>query len=121
MLYPIARTPDRATLGLADSDALPFIGIDRWHAYELSWLDLRGKPVVATMTLSVPADTPHLVESTSLKLYLNAFTAGRFEDPAAVRARIADDLSPAACAAGSGVALVPASTGDCPPAEPDGL
>src|SRR3546814_6295679 len=121
MLYPIARTPDRATLGLADSDALPFISIDRWHAYELAWLDLRGKPVVATMTLSVPADTPNLVESKSLKLYLNAFNAGRFEDAAAVRARIADDLSRAAGGAVSVVDGVPASTDDGDAVMLDGL
>ena len=95
LLFPIARTLGRAPLGI-DEGALPFIGNDRWHAYELSWLDPRGKPRVATATITVPADAPNLVESKSLKLYLNAFNAARFESDAAVRACIARDLSLAA-------------------------
>lgn len=94
LLFPIARALGREALGL--DAAMPFIGHDRWHAYELSWLDPRGKPRVATATFTVPADSPHLVESKSLKLYLNSFNASRFDDDAAVRARIADDLSRAA-------------------------
>ena len=126
LLYPIARALGRATLGLAAGEALPvvglpFIGIDRWHAYELSWLDLRGKPVVATMTLSVPADTPNLVESKSLKLYLNSFNASRFADATAVRARIADDLSRVAGGAVSVVDGVPTSTYDGDAEMLDGL
>ena len=92
LLFPIERMQGRASLGLA-GDALPFTGADRWHAYEVSWLDPRGKPMVATLTLSVPAGTPRLVESKSLKLYLNSFNATRFADAAAVRERIAADLS----------------------------
>lgn len=95
LLFPIARTLGRTPIGI-DDGALPFIGIDRWHAYELSWLDARGKPRVATATISVPAGSPNLVESKSLKLYLNAFNAARFDSDAAVRACIARDLSQAA-------------------------
>ena len=62
----------------------------------MSWLDARGKPVVRTATFTVPADSPNLVESKSLKLYLNSFNASRFDDADAVRARIAADLSQAA-------------------------
>ncbi|HEU4991254.1 MAG TPA: NADPH-dependent 7-cyano-7-deazaguanine reductase QueF [Luteimonas sp.] len=96
LLFPIPRAQGRASLGLAAGAPLPFAGNDRWHAYELSWLDLRGKPVVATLTITVPADTPNLVESKSLKLYLNSFNATRFADAGEVRARIAADLSRAA-------------------------
>lgn len=96
LLFPIPRAQGRASLGLAEGTPLPFAGNDRWHAYEVSWLDLRGKPVVATLTITVPADTPNLVESKSLKLYLNSFNATRFADAAEVRARIAADLSRAA-------------------------
>ncbi len=74
LLFPIARSLGRDALGIR-ADALPFVGFDRWHAYELSWLDARGKPRVATATFEVPADSPNLVESKSLKLYLNAFNA----------------------------------------------
>jgi len=95
LLFPIARALGRQEIGV-DAATLPFTGIDRWYGYELSWLDARGKPVVATLTLEVPADTPHLVESKSLKLYLNSFNATRFDDAEAVRARIVADLSNAA-------------------------
>lgn len=98
LLFPIARALGRTALGVRD-DALPFIGYDRWHAYELSWLDARGKPHAATTTLRVPADSPNLVESKSLKLYLNSFNAHRFDDAAAVLATIAADLTHAAGAA----------------------
>lgn len=102
LLFPIPRALGRGHIGI-DETALPFIGLDRWHAYELSWLDARGKPRVATATFEVPADSPHLIESKSLKLYLNSFNATRFDSDAAVRERIAIDLSQAA---GATVAVV---------------
>ncbi|MFC0676365.1 NADPH-dependent 7-cyano-7-deazaguanine reductase QueF [Lysobacter korlensis] len=95
LLYPIARAQGRRELGL-DDGALPFIGSDRWNAYELGWLDGRGKPRVATATFTVPANSPNLVESKSLKLYLNSFNASRFDGAEAVRATITRDLSKAA-------------------------
>ena len=92
LLFPIARGLGRGEIGLRGAH-LPFIGVDRWHAYELGWLDARGKPCVATATLQVPADSPNLVESKSLKLYLNSFNAARFDSPGAVSGRIAADLT----------------------------
>ena len=113
LLYPIPRAPARAQLGIAG--ALPFVGVDRWQAFELSWLDLRGKPHVATATLQVPASSPHLVESKSLKLYLNSLNAARFANAEAVQACIEADLSAAAGAPVTlafGVAPMDATTGD---------
>ena len=92
LLFPIPRDLGRRELGIA-GDLLPFIGHDRWHAYELSWLDARGKPCVETATFLVPCDSPYLVESKSLKLYLNSLNAERFNSEAAMRERIAIDLS----------------------------
>ncbi|KGQ18386.1 7-cyano-7-deazaguanine reductase [Lysobacter dokdonensis DS-58] len=92
LLFPIPRAVGRSALSIA-GDTLPFVGHDRWHAYELSWLDGRGKPMVATATFTVPADSPHLVESKSLKLYLNSFNSSRFDSADDVRARIASDLA----------------------------
>lgn len=97
LLFPIARGVGRTALQLGD--VLPFIGHDRWQAYELSWLDPRGKPIVATATFTVPADSPRLVESKSLKLYLNSLNASRFDNDEAVRTRIRDDLTQSAGAA----------------------
>src|SRR5512139_3972398 len=79
LLYPIPRALGRAAIGI-DAGTLPFVGLDRWHAYELSWLDARGKPRMATVTFEVPADSPNLVESKSFKLYLNSCNSARFAD-----------------------------------------
>lgn len=95
LLFAIPRATGRREIGMT-SAALPFIGIDRWHAYEISWLDPRGKPCVATATFEVPVTTPSLIESKSLKLYLNSLNAARFDSTDALRARIVEDL--AACA-----------------------
>lgn len=98
LLYPIPRVLGRQSLGLAE-DTLPFVGIDRWHAYELSWLDTRGKPQVATATLHIPANSPSLIESKSLKLYLNSCNATGFESADSFRAQVEADLTAAAGAA----------------------
>ena len=98
LLFPIARQLKRDELGL-HADALPFVGEDLWNAYELSWLDARGKPVVALGCLRVPADSPCLIESKSLKLYLNSLNQTCFADAAAVEATVARDLTQAAGAA----------------------
>lgn len=95
LLFPIPRQEKRAELGIT-SDALPFTGFDLWNAYEISWLNPRGKPVVALGRFRFPADTPRLVESKSLKLYLNSFNQSHFPDTAQVVAAIARDLSLAA-------------------------
>jgi 7-cyano-7-deazaguanine reductase len=95
VLFPIARSQSRSELGL-DAHALPFTGTDIWNAYELSWLDARGKPRVAIGEIRVPADSPNLIESKSLKLYLNGYAQTRFEQPSALCADVARDLSAAA-------------------------
>ena len=95
LLYPIPRQLKRDELGI-DAATLPFVGQDIWNAYELSWLNPRGKPVVALATCRVPADSPHLVESKSFKLYLNSFNQTTFADTATVEATLRRDLAAAA-------------------------
>lgn len=75
LLFAIPRSEGRNRLGLTDS--LPFRGCDIWNAYELSWLDLAGKPVVAWGEFRIPADSPNIVESKSFKLYLNSLNQYR--------------------------------------------
>lgn len=102
LLFPIPRTLGRAEIGVdtgVDAPPLPFVGHDRWHAYELSWLDARGKPVAATATLAVPAASPMLIESKSLKLYLNSLNAARFDSARHARDTLVADLSRVAGAA----------------------
>ncbi|AKC86664.1 NADPH-dependent 7-cyano-7-deazaguanine reductase QueF [Pseudoxanthomonas suwonensis] len=120
LLFPIPRAAGRAELGLAAGATPPFVGHDRWHAYELSWLDARGKPQVSTATLQVPCDSPNLVESKSLKLYLNSLNAARFDDAQALHAAIAGDLSRCTGAAVTVAAGLPPMTGSGADAGNDG-
>ena len=94
LLYPMARLPKRQEIGVPAT--LPFMGADLWTAYELSWLNARGKPLVALAQITVPCETPNIVESKSLKLYLNSFSNTRFVDSAEVLASLRADLSEAA-------------------------
>ncbi|OJU91731.1 MAG: NADPH-dependent 7-cyano-7-deazaguanine reductase QueF [Burkholderiales bacterium 66-5] len=98
LLFPIARAAGRGAIGIAARP--PFFGADLWTAYEISWLDPRGKPQVAIAHFTLPCETPNLIESKSLKLYLNSFNGTRFESMEAVRERIRADLSEAAWRAG---------------------
>ncbi len=97
LLTPIARATTRAELGLGTD--LPFHGVDVWNAYELTWLDTRGKPEVGLLELRVPADSPMLIESKSLKLYLMGYAMERIADTATLTRRLAIDLAAAAGAA----------------------
>ncbi len=94
LLYPVPRAPQRAALGIGTH--LPFTGVDLWTAYELTWLDEHGKPLVALATLQVPVDSPAIVESKSMKLYLGSFAQSRYASGADAAAAIARDLSHAA-------------------------
>lgn len=89
LLYPIARSDSREGLG---EDPLPFQGTDIWTAWELTWLAPGGMPVVATAEIRIPASSPNLIESKSLKLYLNSFAMTVCEHHGDVRNTIASDL-----------------------------
>ena len=93
LLFPIARRPKRDEIGLSEN--LPFFGADLWTAYELSWLNPRGKPQLAIARITVPAESTHIVESKSVKLYLNSFNNTVFADAAEVQVRLREDLSAA--------------------------
>ena len=96
LLFPIPRAGKRAEIGVGtDGRAMPFFGADLWTAFELSWLTPRGKPQVALAHITVPCETPNIVESKSFKLYLNSFNNTRFHDAQAVRDRIRADISEA--------------------------
>lgn len=96
-LLPIPRAENRAQLGIGSD--LPFTGADVWNAFELSWLDLRGLPQVARGRFIFPCTSPNLIESKSLKLYLNSLNQHRFADRDAAVATIQTDLSQVAGAA----------------------
>ncbi|CAH2790033.1 MAG: NADPH-dependent 7-cyano-7-deazaguanine reductase (EC [uncultured Paraburkholderia sp.] len=96
LLFPIARKNAREAIGI--SAQLPFFGTDIWNAYELSWLNSRGKPQIAVVTFFVPADSPNIVESKSFKLYLGSFAQTSFDSIETVRDTIRRDVS-ASCGA----------------------
>lgn len=95
LLFSIARDSNRQRLGIA-LDQLPFRGYDLWRAYEISWLECGGKPAVATGEFIVPVGSPNIIESKSLKLYLNSLNQTRFDNIEQVQATITKDLSDAA-------------------------
>ncbi len=104
LLFPISRSPKREELGLRGP--MPFFGADLWTAFELSWLTPRGKPQVAIAHVTVPCETPNIVESKSFKLYLNSFSNSRFASADEVRHRIRSDVSEAVWRGDPGQALV---------------
>jgi len=102
LLFAVPRAPQRAALGIVGP--LPFTGIDAWTAYELTWLDANGKPQVALASFEVPAESPSIIESKSMKLYLGSFAQTRHAGMTEVAATIERDLS-GACGARVGVTL----------------
>ena len=93
LLFPIPRATKRAEIGISGSP--PFLGADLWTAFELSWINERGKPQVALAHFTVPCETPNIVESKSFKLYLNSFNQTRFATAQDVQARLRADISEA--------------------------
>ena len=125
LLFPLPRQTKRGEIGI--TGRLPFLGADLWTAFELSWLNLRGKPQVALAHFTVPCESTHIVESKSFKLYLNSFNNSRFDSVDAVRERIRNDISAAiwqggAVRAAAGVRLLMPHQFDAEPVhELDGL
>ena len=107
LLFRIVRAEQRASLGLGE--VLPFLGVDIWNSYELSWLDARGKPRVALAEFRVPVTSPNIIESKSFKLYLNSYMQTRIADTDALRRQLAGDLSAAAGAPVTVVLATPTS------------
>lgn len=91
ILYPIPRWPARSLLDI-DKKLLMY-GLDHWHAYEISWLNEKGKPEVAVGEFYFNADSENIVESKSLKLYLNSFNQERFANRDRLQGIIENDLS----------------------------
>ena len=125
LLFPIPRAPKRQEIGI--EGAPRFLGADFWTAYELSWLNLRGKPQVALAHITVPAQSSHIIESKSFKLYLNSFNNTRLASADELRERLRQDLGAAVwhggpVQAGVGVRLLMPEQFDAQPLqELDGL
>ena len=119
LLFAMPRAPKRAELGIDGTP--PFFGADLWTAFELSWLNLRGKPQLALAHITVPCESPNIIESKSFKLYLNSFNNTRFADAREVRERIRSDIG-AAVGVGIGIKTLGPELFDQEPVhEMDGL
>lgn len=94
LLFPIARAESRKQLSI--DGALPFYGVDIWTGYELSWLNLSGKPQVAVAEFTISCNSECIIESKSLKLYLNSLNQTRFASDQDVAETLGRDLSAAA-------------------------
>ena len=92
LLQGVPRSLNRQELNIS-AENLPFVGYDLWNLYELSWLNSKGKPMVATGVVKVPFDSDNLIESKSFKLYLNSFNQTKFTSPEEVEKRLINDLS----------------------------
>lgn len=89
-LFAIPRQDNRVHLNI--DGVLPFYGFDLWNHYEVSWLNPKGKPIVAVGNITYSCDTPFIIESKSMKLYFNSFTQSIFKDEEDVRQTIQKDL-----------------------------
>ena len=118
LLYPIPR--DKARRELGQQGPLPFYGVDLWHAYELSWLNQRGKPEVRVGRFFVPANSPHMIESKSFKLYLNSLNGSRYPSEAELVKTLESDLQ-AAAGAPVGLELLPVDAAELDGGVPEGL
>lgn len=100
LLVAITRTAARAKLDIPR----PMYGVDVWTAYELSWLDAKGKPCLAVAEFMIPCDSEAIVESKSLKLYLNSLNQETFNNSSELSELIRRDLS-AAFGGNAGITL----------------
>lgn len=118
LLFPILRQRKREEIGVPHS--LPFHGIDIWNGYELSWLNLQGKPQVAVAEFIIPCTSPYLIESKSFKLYLNSLNQSKFASADALKLILEQDLSRAADAPVKVKLILPQQFARLQMAEPSG-
>jgi 7-cyano-7-deazaguanine reductase len=90
ILFPIVRIDKRNEIGVTEK--LPFFGMDIWNHYEVSWLDLKGKPIVAIADISYDCASPCIIESKSMKLYFNSFNNTKFKNALEVQNTIKNDI-----------------------------
>ena len=95
LLFPIPRTIKRQEIGI---DSTKFYGVDIWTHYEISWLNLKGKPCIAIGEISYPSNSANIIESKSMKLYFNSLNGTKFKNSEQVINLVNNDLSSAVAA-----------------------
>ena len=96
LIFPISRGQNREKLTMPNhmvNNELPFFGIDIWTGFEISWLNLKGKPQVFIAEFLIPAESKNIVESKSFKLYLNSFNQTKYASKDLAHAAMVKDLS----------------------------
>jgi 7-cyano-7-deazaguanine reductase len=96
LIFPISRVQNREKLDMPNEKAngvLPFFGFDVWTGYEISWLNMKGKPQVFIAEFIIPVESKNIVESKSFKLYLNSFNQTKFESNDEALSLMVKDLS----------------------------
>ncbi|MXP67751.1 NADPH-dependent 7-cyano-7-deazaguanine reductase QueF [Pantoea sp. Aalb] len=96
LLQSIPRCLNRDIIGIS-LDCLPFHGADIWTLYEVSWLNIKGIPQVAIGQIIFATDTKNIIESKSLKLYLNSFNQTVFVNWNAIKQKLENDLTNFVC------------------------
>jgi 7-cyano-7-deazaguanine reductase len=91
LLFRVPRSTNRAKYGITDN-SLMFSGFDVWNCYEFSYLSKNGLPVQRVLKIIYSAENQYIVESKSLKLYLNSFNFETFTDENFLKALIVNDL-----------------------------
>jgi len=98
LLVAVPRQLNRTQYGLQE-DQLPFAGMDAWNAYEFSTLLSNGFPISGWLKFAYPCDSVNIVESKSVKLYLNSYNMARdidsIDDLWIIEDRLSRDLSEA--------------------------
>lgn len=110
LLVGIPRYLNRTQYNIEDTN-LPFTGSDTWNCYEFSTLANNGFPVNGVIRIVYPSNSPNIVESKSLKLYLNSFNMHMSGDNFwevidFVEAKIKNDLEAVLGVINVGVALL---------------
>ncbi len=77
LLVAVPRIENRKHYDIHNEN-LPFEGWDVWHGYEFSCLTEKGLPVTRVLKLRYNCSSEFIVESKSLKLYLNSFNMSKF-------------------------------------------
>lgn len=95
LLYPVPRAVGRESFlsPSLNGKVVPFVGCDRWDCFEVSWLNANGIPYSAFANIQYPANSPNIVESKSLKLYLTGFHETRYPSSTALAKIVVADLS----------------------------
>ena len=92
VLFPIDRQEQRSRYGI-EPVSVPFVGLDRLNCYELNWLSQDGSPSVGGLQITIPVESPAMIESKSLRLYIGGLAHEVFKSKEILQRIIAADLS----------------------------